>query len=47
MPETVRDAVLARVARLRRRRGGLLDAVAIVRGQVELWLLEALSTGGS
>jgi DNA-binding CsgD family transcriptional regulator/tetratricopeptide (TPR) repeat protein len=43
VPDTVRDAVLARAARLSAPARRLLGAVAIVPGQVELWLLEALA----
>ncbi|HEX2703121.1 MAG TPA: hypothetical protein VHM72_06790, partial [Solirubrobacteraceae bacterium] len=43
VPETVRDAVLARAARLRAAARGLLDAVAVAPPQTELWLLEALA----
>lgn len=43
VPETVRDAVLARAARVSDRARGLLDAAAIIPGPVELWLLEALA----
>jgi DNA-binding CsgD family transcriptional regulator/tetratricopeptide (TPR) repeat protein len=43
VPDTVRDAVLARMARLSAPARRLLGAVAIVPGQVELWLLEALA----
>ena len=43
IPGTVRDAVLARAARLSRNARGLLDAVAIAPPRVELWLLEALA----
>jgi DNA-binding CsgD family transcriptional regulator len=43
LPDSVRDAVLARAARLDVRARGLLDAVAIVPPHVELWLLEALA----
>src|ERR1700712_2696993 len=42
MPDTVRDAVLARIARLDDGARLLLDAVAIVPQRAELWLLEAL-----
>ncbi|MBV8733515.1 MAG: hypothetical protein JO120_01915, partial [Solirubrobacterales bacterium] len=42
LPATVRDAVLARTARLEPAARGLLDALAIVPDRVELWLLEAL-----
>jgi DNA-binding CsgD family transcriptional regulator/tetratricopeptide (TPR) repeat protein len=43
IPATVRDAVLARAARLSPEGRALLDAVAIVPQQAELWLLEAVS----
>ena len=43
MPETVRDAVMARAGRLSGTARRLLEAVAIVPGQVELWLLESLA----
>jgi ATP/maltotriose-dependent transcriptional regulator MalT len=45
VPPTVRDAVVARAARLSPEARGLLEAVAIASPPVELWLLEAL-TGG-
>jgi DNA-binding CsgD family transcriptional regulator len=45
MPDTVRDAVLARVARLDESARMLLDAVAVVPQRTELWLLEALAEG--
>jgi tetratricopeptide (TPR) repeat protein len=45
VPDTVRDAVLARAARLPRAARELVEAVAIVPQRTELWLLEAL-TGG-
>jgi DNA-binding CsgD family transcriptional regulator/tetratricopeptide (TPR) repeat protein len=43
LPVTVRDAVLARAARLGPQARALLDAVAIVSLRSELWLLEAIS----
>lgn len=43
MPETVRDAVLARVALLGSGARRLLDVVALVPGSTELWLLERVS----
>jgi DNA-binding CsgD family transcriptional regulator/tetratricopeptide (TPR) repeat protein len=43
IPDTVRDAVLARAARLSPAAATLLEAVAVVAPQVELWLLEALA----
>jgi DNA-binding CsgD family transcriptional regulator len=43
VPATVRDAVLARAARLGRPARGILDAVAIVPPHTELWLLEAIA----
>lgn len=43
IPATVRDAVLARAARLTVPARRLLDAVAIVPGTVEPWLVEALA----
>jgi DNA-binding CsgD family transcriptional regulator/MoxR-like ATPase len=42
LPDTVRDAVLARAARLDPSGRALLEAVAVVPPQAELWLLEAL-----
>ena len=45
VPETVRDAVHARVARLSTEARELLDAVAIVPKRAEVWLLEALMKG--
>ena len=45
VPETVRDAVLARAARLDDEARTLLEAVAIEPARVELWLLEALLGG--
>ena len=43
IPENVRDAVLARAARCSGEARGLLEAVAIVPGEVEVWLLEAIA----
>jgi hypothetical protein len=43
IPDTVRDAVLARVARLSPAAGAVLEAVAVVPPRAELWLLEALA----
>jgi DNA-binding CsgD family transcriptional regulator/tetratricopeptide (TPR) repeat protein len=46
VPATVRDAVLARVARLSRAARDLLDAVAVVPQRAEVWLVEAMTDGG-
>jgi DNA-binding CsgD family transcriptional regulator/tetratricopeptide (TPR) repeat protein len=43
IPDTVRDAVLARTARLSAAARTLVEAVAIAPPQAELWLLEALA----
>src|SRR6266511_4422059 len=43
IPETVRDAIFARAARLSPPAKRLLEAVAVVPQQGELWLLEALA----
>jgi DNA-binding CsgD family transcriptional regulator len=43
IPDTVRDAVLARIARLSLAGGRLLEAVAVVPPRAEPWLLEALA----
>jgi DNA-binding CsgD family transcriptional regulator/tetratricopeptide (TPR) repeat protein len=43
IPETVRDAALARAARLGPSGRALLEAVAVVPPQAEIWLLEALA----
>jgi DNA-binding CsgD family transcriptional regulator/tetratricopeptide (TPR) repeat protein len=42
IPDTVRDAVLARAARLTPAAKAMLEAVAVVPPRAELWLLEAL-----
>jgi class 3 adenylate cyclase/tetratricopeptide (TPR) repeat protein len=44
LPNTVRDAVLARAARLSPAAAALLEAVAVAPPHVELWLLEALAS---
>jgi DNA-binding CsgD family transcriptional regulator/tetratricopeptide (TPR) repeat protein len=43
IPPTVRDAVLARTARLSSTARALLEAVSIAPPQAELWLLEAIA----
>jgi ATP/maltotriose-dependent transcriptional regulator MalT len=43
IPDTVRDAVLARAARLSPAASALLEAAAVVPPPVELWLLETLA----
>jgi DNA-binding CsgD family transcriptional regulator len=43
IPQTIRDAVLARSARLSSEGRGLLEVVSVVPQQTELWLLEALA----
>jgi DNA-binding CsgD family transcriptional regulator len=43
IPETVRDAVLGRAARLSQGARRLLDGIAVLRPQSELWLLEAFA----
>src|SRR5256886_2172134 len=43
IPHTVRDAVFARAARLSPGARTLLDAVAVVPPQADLWLLESLA----
>jgi len=45
VPTTVRDAVLARVARLSCAARELLDAASVVPQRIELWLLESLADG--
>jgi DNA-binding CsgD family transcriptional regulator len=44
IPPTVRDAVLARTARLSEQAAALLGAVSVSQPQAELWLLEALAS---
>ena len=44
VPDTIRDAVLARTARLDAGARALLDAVAIFPGRAELWLLEIVAS---
>jgi DNA-binding CsgD family transcriptional regulator/tetratricopeptide (TPR) repeat protein len=43
VPDTVRDAVLARAAPLSPAARALLDAVAVVPQQAEMWLLDAIT----
>jgi DNA-binding CsgD family transcriptional regulator/tetratricopeptide (TPR) repeat protein len=43
IPDTIRDAVLARVARLSERARTLVEAAATVPPQAEIWLLEGLA----
>lgn len=45
VPPTVRDAVLARIARLSDPARDLLDAVAVIPQRTEVWLLEAMCGG--
>lgn len=45
LPTSVRDAVLARVARLGAEAAALLETVAIVPPEIELWLLDELAGG--
>ena len=46
IPDTVRDAVLARVARLDGPSRAVIEAIAVVPPVAELWLLDALAPGG-
>ena len=46
-PPTVRDAVLARMARVSPAARTLLEAVAITPPQAELWLLDAIAAGAA
>jgi DNA-binding NarL/FixJ family response regulator len=45
VPATVREAVLARVARLSPDARDLLDAIAVIPQRAEVWLMEAMSGG--
>jgi DNA-binding CsgD family transcriptional regulator len=45
VPATVREAVLARIARLSASARDLLDAVAVVPQRTEVWLLEGMCDG--
>jgi DNA-binding CsgD family transcriptional regulator/tetratricopeptide (TPR) repeat protein len=45
VPDTVREAVFARTARLSDSAKQLLEPVSVVQGPTELWLLEALAGG--
>jgi DNA-binding CsgD family transcriptional regulator len=47
LPDTIRDAVLGRTARLHAPARALLDAVAIFPRRAELWLLEAVASPAS
>jgi DNA-binding CsgD family transcriptional regulator/tetratricopeptide (TPR) repeat protein len=47
IPPTVRDAVLARAARLSRSARGLLETVAVLPPHAELWLLEELAAASA
>ncbi|HXW46928.1 MAG TPA: AAA family ATPase [Streptosporangiaceae bacterium] len=42
VPHSVRDAVLARAARISRQARDLLDAAAVIPGQIDGWMLDAL-----
>jgi DNA-binding CsgD family transcriptional regulator/tetratricopeptide (TPR) repeat protein len=43
IPDTIRDAVLARAARLSRDAQELLEGASVLQPQAELWLLEAMT----
>jgi DNA-binding CsgD family transcriptional regulator len=45
VPATVREAVLARVARLAPEARGMLEAIAAVPTETDLWVLEAMNEG--
>ena len=46
LPTSVRDAVLARAARLTAAERAVLDAASIVPGRAEIWLVEAIADHG-
>jgi DNA-binding CsgD family transcriptional regulator/tetratricopeptide (TPR) repeat protein len=46
VPPTVRDAVIARMARLSDEAHAIADAAALVPGKIERWLLEKIAPGG-
>lgn len=45
IPDTVRDAVIARVGRLSKPARRLVEAMAVIPGRVDMWLLEAVAPG--
>ena len=47
VPATVRDAVIARMARLSDKARAVADAAALVPGRIERWLLEAVAPGSA